>query len=142
MGLVSDKNYIVANAVENILAGETSLTIAPKMPPRDTFDPMSKKTYGKLPKYMQKVKKEIEEEYQLAREMHVEIEQEEARKKYMMSEEERKDLIAQLKRKWEVVHKNYQEMTHLQKLDTMGQVRKKESCERELNQLEKDIQLL
>ena len=88
------------------------------------------------------MKKEIEEEYQLAREMNVEIEQEEARKKYMMSEEERKDLIAQLKRKWEVVHKNYQEMTHLQKLDTMGQVRKKESCERELNQLEKDIQLL
>ena len=60
----------------------------------------------------------------------------------MMGDEERKELIASLKRKWEVVHKNYQEMTHLSKLDTMGQVRKKESCEKELAQLEKDIQLL
>jgi len=37
MGLVSDKNYIVANAVENILAGmlifvKISYYIAPKLP--------------------------------------------------------------------------------------------------------------
>ncbi len=105
---------------------------APKMPPRNDFDPMTKKDFGKLPKYMKKVKKEIEEEYQLAREMQVEVEQEEARQKYMMSDDERKELISSLKRKWEVVHKTYQEMTHLSKLDTMGQVRKKESCEKEL----------
>lgn len=71
--------------------------------------------------------------------MNIEAEQEEARKKYMLGEEERQELITQLKRKWEVVHKKYQEMTHLSKLDTMGQVRKKEGCEKELAQLEKDI---
>jgi len=36
MGLISDKNYIVANAVENILAGKTMnffhSFIAPKLP--------------------------------------------------------------------------------------------------------------
>ncbi len=77
------------------------------MPPRNDFDPMTKKDFGKLPKYMKKVKKEIEEEYQLAREMQVEVEQEEARQKYMMSDDERKELISSLKRKWEVVHKTY-----------------------------------
>lgn len=49
------------------------------MPGRNDFDPLTKKDFGKLPRYMKKVKKEIEEEYQLAREMQVEVEQEEAR---------------------------------------------------------------
>jgi hypothetical protein len=39
MGLVSDKNYIVANAVENILA-------APKVPENKDPDYLKKKTYG------------------------------------------------------------------------------------------------
>jgi len=38
-GLVSDKNFIVANAVENILA-------APKLPPTKDKDMLKKKTYG------------------------------------------------------------------------------------------------
>ena len=38
-GLVSDKNFIVANAVENILA-------APKLPAAKEKDMLKKKTYG------------------------------------------------------------------------------------------------
>ena len=45
MGLVSDKNYIVANAVENILA-------APKLPANTQKDYLKKKEYGKVPKYV------------------------------------------------------------------------------------------
>lgn len=56
MGLVSDKNYIVANAVENILA-------APKLPENKTKDYLKKSNYGKVPKYLEKIKKEIEDEY-------------------------------------------------------------------------------
>jgi len=41
-----------------------------------------------------------------------------------------------------VVHKEYQTLTHKGKLDTMGIKNKKESCERELQQLEKDIEKL
>lgn len=48
-GLVSDKNFIVANAVENILA-------APKLPARQDQDFLKKKTYGKVPKYVTKIK--------------------------------------------------------------------------------------
>ena len=56
MGLVSDKNYIVGNAVENILA-------APKMPVNTDKDFLKKKTYGKMPQYLKKIKNEIEDEY-------------------------------------------------------------------------------
>lgn len=56
MGLVSDKNFIVSNAVENILA-------APKLPANNNKDMLKKKNYGKVPKYLQKIKNEIEDEY-------------------------------------------------------------------------------
>ncbi len=56
MGLVSDKNYIVANAVENILA-------APKMPTNKDKDFLKKRNYGKCPQFLQKIKNEIEDEY-------------------------------------------------------------------------------
>lgn len=45
MGLVSDKNFIVSNAVENILA-------APKLPTNSDKDFLKKKNYGKVPKYL------------------------------------------------------------------------------------------
>lgn len=103
---------------------------------------MKKKTYGKVPQYMQKIKKEIEDEYQLVREMQIEEENERDKQKFLMSDEERKELIAALKKKWEIVHKEYQEITHIQKIDTIGKKKKKETCEKELAQLEKDIQKL
>jgi hypothetical protein len=59
-----------------------------------------------------------------------------------MDETEKQELIAALKKKWEVVHKEYQTMTHKNKLDTIGLLSKYERCERELHQLERDIQKL
>jgi len=56
-----------------------------------------------------------------------------------MNDAEKEELIAALKKKWEVVHKEYQTLTHKGKLDTLGLKNKKESCEKELQQLEKDI---
>lgn len=69
MGLVSDKNFIVSNAVENILA-------APKLPQNNEKDYLKKKNYGKVPQYLQKIKHEIEDEYQMVREMQIEEEAE------------------------------------------------------------------
>ncbi len=67
MGLVSDKNFIVSNPVENILA-------APKLPQNNEKDYLKKNNYGRVPKYLQKIKTEIEDEYQLVREMQIEEE--------------------------------------------------------------------
>jgi hypothetical protein len=56
-----------------------------------------------------------------------------------MQDEERKELIAALKAKWEVIHKDYQQITHIKKMDTIGKKRRKENCEKELAQIEQDI---
>ena len=64
------------------------------------------------------------------------------RQKFLMDETEKQELIAALKKKWEVVHKEYQTLTHKNKLDTIGLLVKYERCERELHQLERDIQKL
>lgn len=47
MGLKSNKNYIIANAVQNILA-------APKQEP-EKEDYLKKKNYGQIPEYLNKI---------------------------------------------------------------------------------------
>lgn len=134
-GLVSDKNFIVANAVENILA-------APKLPGNKDKDFLKKKTYGKTPKYLTNIKNEIEDEYNLVREMQVEEQAEEDRRKYLMPEDERGELIAALKKKWEVLHIEYQKEAHYPKLDTLGKKSRKINLEKEMEQIEQDIRKL
>ena len=79
---VSDKNFIVSNAVENILA-------APKLPGNNNRDFLKKKNYGKVPRYLQTIKKEIEDEYELVREMQIEDEAELDRQKFLMNDDEK-----------------------------------------------------
>ncbi len=76
-GLVSDKNFIVANAVENILA-------APKVPENKDADMLKKKTYGKVPKYLKTIKREIEDEYQLVQDLHNEEEAQMDQQKFLL----------------------------------------------------------
>jgi hypothetical protein len=52
------------------------LIIAPKLQTNTQSDYLKKKTYGKVPNYLQKIKNEIEDEYQLVREMQIEEENE------------------------------------------------------------------
>ncbi len=59
-----------------------------------------------------------------------------------MSREEIDQLRQGLKKKWEAVNKEYQSITHINRIDTVGLKRKKENCERELKQLEIDIEKL
>jgi len=134
-GLVSDKNFIVANAVENILA-------APKLPAPKEQDMLKKKTYGKVPKYVTKIKQEIEDEYNLVREMQIEEQNERDRQRMLMPEEERQELIAALKKKWEVLMRDYQKESHHGKLDTIGKKSRKETLEAEMDQVEQDIKKL
>lgn len=43
-----------------------------------------------------------------------------------------RQLMNGLKAKWEAVNKEYQNITHIRMIDTVGLKRKKESCEEEL----------
>ncbi len=57
-----------------------------------------------------------------------------------LSELERLDLLEALKAKWQSINANYQKITHLVKLDTTGQIRRKEQFETTLKNLEADIE--
>ena len=67
--------------------------------------------------------------------MQIEEENERDKQKFLLQDTERQELIAALKKKWDIVHKQYQEITHIQKIDTIGLRKKKEGCEKELEQL-------
>ena len=132
-GLVSDKNFIVANAVENILA-------APKLPTQKDKDFLKKKSYGAVPKYLTKIKNEIEDEYNLVREMQIEEQNERDRQKFLMPDGEREELIAALKKKWEALNKQFQEKTHyVMPLDTVGKKNRMDGLTKEMDQIEADI---
>jgi len=74
---------------------------------------LKKKNYGKTPNYLQKIKNEIEDEYQLVKEMQIEEDNEREKQKFLLPDRERQELIDALKKKWEIVHKEYQEITHI-----------------------------
>jgi len=134
MNLVTAKDFITANAVENILA-------APKKVTRDAKDYLHKADYGKVPGYLQRIKADINEEYEFIRAMQ---EQEVAQQGNMrvLSDDERGAMIEGLKARWEHVNTDYQSSTHITKLDTVGKVRRKEQYESTLAQIEKDIEKL
>ena len=116
--------------------------LAPKLPARQDQDFLKKKVYGKTPKYLNNIKREIEDEYNLVREMQIEEQNERDRQRMLMPEEERLELIAALKKKWEVLHKDFQKEAHHGKLDTIGKKGRKQTLEKEMDQIEADIKKL
>ena len=63
-GLKSNKNFIVTNAIENILS-------TAKKAPEQT-DWTKKKDYGKVPEYLEKTKGDIANEYKMIQTLHEE----------------------------------------------------------------------
>ncbi|CAD8059724.1 unnamed protein product [Paramecium primaurelia] len=133
-GLKSNKNFIVTNAVENILSAPKQIV--------DEKPWTEKKDYGKVPDYLTKIQQSISSEYEIIRNMHISEAEEMDKQKYLMTQEEVEQLKKGLKKKWESVNKEYQSITHIRMIDTVGLKRKKEQCEKELAQLEKDIEKL
>jgi len=131
MNLVSSKNFLVANAVEVILA-------APPKPKVVGKDYLHKEDYGRVPKYIESIKQDIAAEYEYISMM----QQREESRVRLMTEDEKQVLFRGLKAKWESVNSKYQAITHITKLDTVGKVKKKEAMEAELSQIEKDIEKL
>ena len=104
---------------------------------------VEKKDYGKVPAYLTKHKNEIEEEYKLIKEMQVQEEENQERQKYLISDEEKKQLVDALKKKWDVLHHDYQAIiTRVTKTNPLGLKTLKENLEKEMSQIEKDIEKL
>lgn len=156
MGLTTEKNFVVANAVENILA-------VPRRPVKDDPLPTQSKTFGKVPKYLNKIKRDVENEREYIRQMNNQQVQMQSwvaglsalhlaphlssqssghdnDRMRMMTEEEKNEIISGLKKKWEDTHKQYQSLTF--NIDTITKVQRKENLEVEMEQIEKAIQKL
>ena len=93
------KNFITSNAVENILA-------VPKRP-QEAVDWLKKPNYGTVPPYLQKIKKEIMDEYEYIRMMQQAQAEAGPPGMRLMQDDERLSLIHELKAKWdEVLERN------------------------------------
>eukprot|EP00304_Pavlova_gyrans_P015809 CAMPEP_0206033506 /NCGR_PEP_ID=MMETSP1466-20131121/694_1 /ASSEMBLY_ACC=CAM_ASM_001126 /TAXON_ID=44452 /ORGANISM="Pavlova gyrans, Strain CCMP608" /LENGTH=267 /DNA_ID=CAMNT_0053407707 /DNA_START=48 /DNA_END=851 /DNA_ORIENTATION=+ len=130
------KNFVQANAVENILS-------QPKKPP-PPVDWKKKPSFGKIPQYLVNIKKEIQDEYEYMRAMAEAQASAAPEGMRLMGNEEKDALILDLKKKWDAVNAEYQKTSTLSlaSLDTIGKIKRKEQYEAQLAQIEKDIEKL
>lgn len=132
MGLRSSKNYIVSNATQAIIQ-------EPKGLKKEERPYIQKETYGKVPEYLTKIKKQVEKEKEVIETC---LKEEEEETFTILDEEERRSLMDALKRKWDDVNATYQKICHRVSIDSLGDIKRKEAQEAELQQLEDDIQRL
>mmetsp|Transcript_12361 Transcript_12361/g.29195 ORF Transcript_12361/g.29195 Transcript_12361/m.29195 type:complete len:239 (+) Transcript_12361:84-800(+) len=133
MGLVSQKNYITANAVDNILA-------VPKKPVSTRVNYLAKQDYGQVPAYLGRVKQQIQEEYRMIEDMQNSNQPQEEDDIELVTDDERNKLLEGLKANWEAVNKEYQTLSFT--LDTPAKKKRKEEYEAQLEQIENDIRKL
>ena len=116
MGLVSQKNYITANAVDNILA-------VPKKPVSNDVNYLQKQDYGQVPQYLSRVKQQITEEYRMIEEMTQSNQPQNEDEIEMLTDGEREKLLEGLKANWATINKDYQTLSFT--LDTPAKKKRK-----------------
>jgi hypothetical protein len=134
MGLTTDKNFIVSNAIETILA-------QPKKPRDSPLLYTQKPEYGKSPDYLNKIKEEIEREKAYIAELHERHKHNGGREMRLLSHSEREKLIEGLKDKWAEIHKKYQSISFSMPIDKVH-INRKEALEAQMDDIEKDIERL
>ncbi len=149
MGLKTCNNYILANATKAIIQ-------KPKVVKEEELY-TKKETYGKVPRYLNDVKKQIEREQKLIDECVREQKQKQQQQEHgieggvsqeneddytILDEQERHALIDALKSKWDYVNSTYQKICHRVSIDSLGDIKRKEAQEADLQQLEEDIERL
>jgi Calmodulin-binding len=119
------------------------MSAVPKRLESGALDYTKKEDFGKVPQYLSQVKRQVQREV-IDRFLQQQTGQvpEQADEPLALDEQERAALVQALKRKWEAANGKFQRMSHHVVLDTEGQVRRKEQLERELGQLESDIERL
>jgi len=115
-GLKTQKNFIISNAVDNIL-------MEPKKRNLSVDQPFHK-YYGKVPTYLQKYKLIHENELNDLKEMRRKHQEEEDAKQRLLTESEVSQLREGLKKKWEYYNHRYTGLTHKKYYDNLVLLRK------------------
>ena len=118
--------------------------MSPPLPKPDDMNYLTKSDYGQVPGYLSAIKSTISREKALIddlvqKQTNTETQDTEYE---VMNEDERQHLIDRLKAKWALVNSKYQKICHRTMMDSLGDIRRKETQERELQQLEDDIEKL
>jgi hypothetical protein len=130
MGLVTETDFIKANAKDVIQA-------APRRPPPPEAPLHKSANFGKTPKYLDKIKQQRMEEFAYVNEVNKsQVSAEEPRLR-QMTEQEKRELTAGLRKKWEDIHKMYQALTF--NIDTVTKVQRKEGLEAQMEIIEKSL---
>ncbi|SBT80274.1 conserved Plasmodium protein, unknown function [Plasmodium malariae] len=93
--------------------------------------------YGKISLYLIKIKNELREKESLKKQDI--IDEEKIAKELELKKE---NLLVELKNKYNEINKEYLKISHIVDINSVRKLKKKENYEKELNQLEKDIQKL
>lgn len=109
----------------------------------DTIKSVEKRIYDINPGYLEKIKQEIDDEFNLIKEMKPpeQEDEEKSQGKFLLSESERKELILALKKNKELKLSICQSISAEENITTELK-EKKETLEKEIDQLDKDIELL
>lgn len=137
MGLKSQKNYVTANAIDVILMEPKKRKIAND---RDLDFYMSKKNYGKVPNYLKRAKSACQKNLDEKLTVQNENERYQNRMKKVLDKNEISLLREGLEKKLSELRNEYGKISHRRKFDTLVTKNYKEKLEKEMEQVERDIQ--
>ena len=139
MGLKTEKNYVASNAVDNILMQPRKRQVSNE---KDLDYYMKKKDYGKVPQYLKRAKsamqKNIDERLTIQREN----EKYQNRMRKVLDNEELELLREGLAKKLSELRIQYGKISHRRKFDTLVSKNYKEDLERQMEQVQKDLDSL
>ena len=116
-GLKSNKNYILSNAIDNIL-------MKPRKMRNKSCEDIHHKYYGKIPDYLKKFRLERENEINKEKELDRKLKEEEEAKRKVLSKEEVEQLREGLTKKWQAYNFRYANITHKKLFDNLVLLRK------------------
>jgi hypothetical protein len=115
--LHGDKNFIIENAVDNIL-------MKPKQVLTENSENVFHKYYGEVPNYIKKYRKNKEKEMIYLLDKKKKQQMEEDAKQRILTENEVNELKEGLQKKWQLYNQKYAKMTHKRVFDNLVLLRK------------------
>eukprot|EP00672_Neobodo_designis_P017212 CAMPEP_0174849652 /NCGR_PEP_ID=MMETSP1114-20130205/16689_1 /TAXON_ID=312471 /ORGANISM="Neobodo designis, Strain CCAP 1951/1" /LENGTH=299 /DNA_ID=CAMNT_0016084033 /DNA_START=86 /DNA_END=985 /DNA_ORIENTATION=+ len=132
MGLMTEKNFVHSNSVDAVCAP------ARHRGAKQEENPVARKDFGKPPEYLKRMKAQVDQEKTMLAEAHSrEAEYHASMKEQFVRpvpEDEKEELIAALRVRWEEKHRQYHSLPFAQ--DTAMSIARKEAIERELKEIE------
>lgn len=133
MGLKSDKNFVVSNAVETILSAPAKNAAGEQA--------IYRKTYGQVPAYLNKIKTELKSQAMDKAALNSSLPSSQAASGVAeLQEDEVHELRAGLQRRWDALNKQFQTLSFT--LETLSQLGKKERLEKEMKAVEDSLKKL